>query len=236
MPMDRTATPWRTLDAPEVVTPGQASGNDGADGAPHAESPLDRWRPALVVIGLVASIGIGGLAFALTGGPTEGPALQGDPPFASPTGDPATALVVDVTGAVVRPGIYRMPFGSRVADAIKHAGGFGPRVDPTAAGRSLNLAAPLKDGDQVRVPSRDDAPTGGGAGTVGSGGTAAGPQAPVDLNAATEAQLDALPGVGPVTVGKIIAGRPFHSIDELVQRKIVGAATFEKLHGLIVVH
>jgi competence protein ComEA len=154
-------------------------------------------------------------------------------------------LVVDVAGAVLHPGVYHLPAGSRVADAITAAGGFGPRVDAPAA-QALNLAAPLTDGLQVRVPSRDD-PPGGGAASPGAtsgkapGGNAAGTGAgagPVDLNTATSAQLDTLPGIGPVTAAKIIASReerPFSAVDDLQTRKLVGASTFAKLAGLVTV-
>ena len=145
-----------------------------------------------------------------------------------------------MAGAVVHPGIYHLPAGSRVADAITAAGGFGPRVDALAA-QALNLAAPLKDGVQVRVPSREDATARGtgspgpGGGGSGSGGGAGGP---VDLNTATAAELDTLPGIGPVTAAKIIAsreGQTFSAVAELQTRKLVGAATFAKLAGLVTV-
>jgi competence protein ComEA len=153
-------------------------------------------------------------------------------------------LVVDVAGAVLHPGVYHLPAGSRVADAITAAGGFGPRVDAPAA-QALNLAAPLADGLQVRVPSRDD-PPGGAASQGASGGTAPGGNAggtggnggPVDLNTATSAQLDTLPGIGPVTAAKIIASReerPFSAVDDLQTRKLVGTSTFAKLGGLVTV-
>jgi competence protein ComEA len=153
-------------------------------------------------------------------------------------------LVVDVAGAVLHPGVYHLPAGSRVADAITAAGGFGPRVDAPAA-QALNLAAPLTDGLQVRVPSRDD-PPGGAASPGATGGTAPGGNAagagggggPVDLNTATSAQLDTLPGIGPVTAAKIIASReerPFSAVDDLQTRKLVGASTFAKLAGLVTV-
>src|SRR5262245_6417559 len=111
-------------------------------------------------------------------------------------------VVVDVVGAVRRPGLYRVSTGSRVADAVAAAGG----VTRRAARIGVNLAAPLADGQQVVVPVRGAAGAGSSSGSSG----------PVSLSAATEEQLDALPGIGPSTAAKIIAYRQehgaFHSV------------------------
>jgi len=192
---------------------------------------------ALVVVGPRAATLVlnGNLAGADAGAATSAP-------DAAPGA--GQGLVVDVAGAVLHPGVYRLPARSRVADAITAAGGFGPRVDALAA-QALNLAAPLTDGVQVRVPSRDDATARGtaspGAGG-GSGGTAVGggegSGGLVDLNTATAAELDTLPGIGPVTAAKIIAsreGQAFSAVAELQTRKLVGAATFAKLADLVTV-
>ena len=152
-------------------------------------------------------------------------------------------LVVDVQGAVARPGVIHLPTGSRVGDAIAAAGGFGPRVAADRVGRELNLAALLRDGDQVVVPSRDDGGAVAASGAGGPGGSSgpSGAQAgsgPIDLNRATASELDALPGIGPVTANKIIAAReerPFASVDDLRSRKVLGAATFDKIKDLVVV-
>ena len=147
---------------------------------------------------------------------------------------------MEIVGAVTRPGVYRLPAGTRIGDLVDAAGGYSPRVDVDRASRDLNLAALLADGDQVRVPSRDDAAaatvgpagTGGGADPAGSGGL-------VDLNAATSAELEELPGIGPATAGKIIAAReeqPFTTVDELRSRGVLGEKTFEKVRDLVVVH
>jgi competence protein ComEA len=156
---------------------------------------------------------------------------------AAPSGEPTGEIVVDVTGAVVSPGVYRLPSGSRVGDALRVAGGFGPRVDAARASTALNLAALLKDGEQLVVPSRDDPVVPGPDGGTGLGqpGKDIGL---VDLNGATQAELEALPGIGPVTAGKIIAARettPFASVDDLRARKLLGQKAFDGLRDLVTV-
>lgn len=137
----------------------------------------------------------------------------------------AVVLVVDVAGAVRAPGLYRLPAGARVGDAITAAGGFGPGVDAAAASEAINLAAPLSDGQKVVVPIR--------GWSTGEGSSRSGL---VDINRASLSELESLPGIGPVTAGKIIAARterPFATAQELLERKIVGTATWEKIRDLV---
>jgi competence protein ComEA len=154
---------------------------------------------------------------------------------------PAT-LVVEVAGAVARPGLYHLAAGSRVADAIAAAGGYGPRIDISRATAELNLAARIADGDKVIVPSRDDpvAQAGGGGSPASSAGPTKAPArtGPVDLNTATAEELDALPGIGPVTLAKIIASRTqerFRAVSDLRTRKLVGAAEYAQIEKLVTV-
>jgi competence protein ComEA len=249
--MNDSATPWRALEepahsaaaAPAETGSGHALGRPGMAGVPVI---------ALIfgAAGIVAAIALwvvlaGGRGTLVVDGSGPGPVRSaGDRGVADtrPTASHAE-LVVDVQGAVVRPGIVRLAAGARVADAIAAAGGYGPRVAADRIGQALNLAALVKDGDQVVVPSRDDSNAGrspgGGGGSGGSSGDGSpGSAGPVDLNQATAAELDALPGIGPVTAAKIIAAReeqPFTSVDDLKTRKILGPSTFDKVKALVVV-
>ena len=139
----------------------------------------------------------------------------------------AAPLVVDVAGAVRRPGLVRLAKGSRVSDAIAHAGGPTAHADRDA----VNLAAPVSDGQQVLVPAR-----GAVASAAGSGGEAR--SGPVSLSAATAAQLDTLPGIGPVTAQKIVDYRAQHgsftSVDGLDAIPGIGPARIAELQGLVV--
>ncbi len=138
----------------------------------------------------------------------------------------AAQLYVDVVGAVRQPGLYRVRRGARVADAVARAGGLTRKADLEL----LNLAALVADGEQVVVPRRDAA----GAPVAGAGSP---PSGPVHLNSATLEQLDALPGVGPVTAQKIVDYRTQHggfgSVDELDAVPGIGPARLADLRPLV---
>jgi competence protein ComEA len=131
-------------------------------------------------------------------------------------------VVVDVTGAVARPGVYRLPAGSRVDDAVQRAGG----ANGQAELEMVNLAARLADGQQVVVPKRVP----GGTAAVGGAGAEDGP---ISLGTATVEQLDTIDGIGPVTAADIVEFRDQHgglsSVDQLDQISGIGPATMESL-------
>jgi competence protein ComEA len=156
-------------------------------------------------------------------------------PWATPApsigheGEQGGELVVDIEGGVNLPGIHRLPAGSRVADALTAAGGYAEGADLAAAARSLNLAAAVVDGQQIYVPVIGENPASGGNG--GGDGL-------VNLNRASQSELEALPGIGPVTAEKIIAAReerPFATLDELVTREVLTARQLEQIADLVTV-
>jgi competence protein ComEA len=229
--VEPSSAPWRVLEAADPEPPAPAPERAGAI----------QW-PVIAAIAVAAAVAIAALLVATrsSGGLTvEAPSIAVATASAGVVGPrpspSAEVLVVDVGGAVRNPGVYRLPSGSRVGDAIAAAGGFGARVDADLADRMLNLAAVVHDGDEIHVPARGEAPLAGapagGAGSPASGG-------PIDLNRATAEQLDTLPGIGPVTAAKIIAAReeqPFASVDDLGTRKVVGSSTLDKIRALVTV-
>ncbi len=122
-------------------------------------------------------------------------------------------ITVAVSGAVLRPGSYALPWGARVEDALSAAGGFSLQADKNL----VNLAAPLDTGDSVFVPSL----------RTETGETR------VSLNSATPAELDTLPGVGPAIAQRIIEGRPYSALEDLLEVRGIGPATLEKLRPFI---
>jgi competence protein ComEA len=146
---------------------------------------------------------------------------------------PVRELWVDVAGAVRRPGLYKVPAGSRLAAAVERAGGVSRRGDEAG----VNLAAPLHDGEQVIVPRRGA----GGAAAAGAApgsATGSGSSGPVSLSQATEAQLESLDGIGPALAGRILEYRQqhggFRSLDELKEVSGIGDKRFEALRGALV--
>jgi len=145
-------------------------------------------------------------------------------------------VVVDVTGEVRRSGVYHLPAGSRVDDAIARAGGPTGGADVEA----INLAARLSDGLQIQVPARARSPVGVASGT-GTGASLPGSAAdasstaPISLGSATVEQLDTIDGIGPVTAQQIVDFRDQHggvsSVDDLDQISGIGPATMEALRA-----
>lgn len=156
---------------------------------------------------------------------------------ASPAGSPASdGIVVDVEGAVRAPGVYTLPAGSRVIDAVKAAGGANSSADLT----SVNLARALADGERVYIPRRGEAPPAeaapGGAGGGGASGSAGGK---VNINSASESELESLPGIGPTLAQRIVDYRtqhgPFHDVKDLLKVEGIGDKKFASLKDYVTV-
>ncbi len=156
------------------------------------------------------------------------------PAGASAPSTPSSAaeVVVDVAGKVRRPGIVRLPAGARVVDAVKAAGG--PRRGVDLSG--LNLARVLVDGEQVVVGV--PAPAGVAASAASAAGSGP-PGALVNINTATQDQLETLPGIGPVTAQAILQWRTdngaFSAVDELLEVSGIGEATLADLAPFVTV-
>ncbi len=210
--MEPSSAPWRVLETTEPeLQPSSPETAAASRGLPWPVLGVALLAVALAiaaaailvttreepVIGVEGAVGLGAGSVELGGTRPTDPAR------------PAEDLVVDVGGAVARPGVYRLPEGSRVGDAIEAAGGYGATVDAALVDRQLNLAATIRDGEKIRVPVRGEAAaTGGNLADGEAGGQhAAVSDGLVDLNHATPEALDTLPGVGPATVAKIVAAR-----------------------------
>jgi competence protein ComEA len=205
-----------------------------------------RQRTAVALLALAALLGAGAVWLRATPRPAGPLDAVGGPPGAAaeaaqtlpravPDGQAGEAqaggrVAVHVAGRVRRPGLVRLAAGSRVQDAVRAAGGAtaGANLD------AVNLARKLVDGEQVRVPGKGEA----AAAPAPPGGGSATPAGPLDLNTATVEQLEALPGVGEVTAGRIVAYRsahPFTSVDELLEVPGIGQRRFEQLKDLVTV-
>jgi competence protein ComEA len=159
-------------------------------------------------------------------------ALASGSASASPASSATATLIVDVAGAVRKPGVFEFAPGDRVIDAVERAGGALDKADLTL----LNLAAPLSDGQQILVPKKGATPP---AGTPVTGVVPGGATALVNVNTADEATLETLNGVGPVLAAAIIQYRtehgPFASVDQLDEVSGIGPATLEDLRSQVTV-
>lgn len=140
-------------------------------------------------------------------------------------------ISVDVSGAVQRSGVYQLQDGSRIEDAIKAAGGFSEKANQEYISKYLNMAQKLSDGGKVYVPAEGESvPTGGG--TVTSLNTSS----KVNINTATQAELESLPDIASVRASSIISGRYYQTVEDLLNKKVVSKAVYEKIKDQIVVY
>jgi competence protein ComEA len=176
-----------------------------------------RWRIGVGAAAVLVGGAVVGAVVTQAGVPHVAPAVVADAVEASPA-----TILVDVQGAVVRPGVYALADGARVVDALARAGGATADADPS----SLNLAQALVDGAQVRVPVAGEVPPG----AIDAAGI-------VSLNAATVDELDTLPRIGPALAGAIVAHRdehgPFAAIADLDAVPGIGPALLAHLEPLV---
>lgn len=200
--------------------------------------PLEKYRPLLSQYWLPIALALVGLMFlvygliALLGGSSSSKDIMFEAGSEATESAKFKEIIVDVSGAVLKPGVYHLAFDSRVQDALVAAGGLSESADREWVAKNLNLALKLKDGVKIYIPSlgenitRSASP--GQAGELSS--------SLININTASEGELDTLPGIGPVTAQKIINARPYETIEDLLNKKIVGSKVFEQIREKITVY
>jgi competence protein ComEA len=214
-------------------------------GPASSNSAVDTWLTAnrgYIFLTLVFLVVLGGVVFALRRPEPQPVVISTPAPRPTATERPSPTpplLVVQVSGAVVSPGLFRLSEGARVDDAIRAAGGPSPEADTTR----LNLARKISDGEQIVVPKLGD-PTAIPVATAAGRATNTAPRATptigiVNINTASEEELDRLPGIGPALAQRIIDYRqtngPFQKIEDIMRVRGIGQAEFALLKNLIVV-
>jgi competence protein ComEA len=140
--------------------------------------------------------------------------------------DGVKIIIVDVAGAVEKPGVYKLPNNSRTADALISAGGLSAAADREAVSKTINLAQKLTDGSKIYIPSINESNSFNQSNKSNL----------ININFASLLELDSLEGVGPVTAQKIIDNRPYQNISDLVTKKVLGKAMFEKIKDKLSVY
>lgn len=142
-------------------------------------------------------------------------------------------IVVDVSGAVNKPGVYKLSDGSRIEEAISQAGGFTQKANQEYISKYLNMAQKVSDGTKIYIPFTGEQTT-----AVQNSGSVAGvaTSSKVNINTSSQSELEALSGIGPVTASKIISDRPYQEVADLLNKKVISKALFEKLKDSLVVY
>lgn len=141
---------------------------------------------------------------------------------------PTKKIVVDIAGAILKPGVYELPEGSRINDLLIAAGGLSSQADRDWVGKNLNLAQKLTDGSKVYIPKLTETKENESKNNDSS--------EKININTASLDQLDTLWGIGPVTARQIIAGRPYQTIDELLSKGVIKESVWVKIKDKVVIY
>ena len=188
----------------------------------------------LVLVGILGAMTLGGAGLWYVRSLPQPVAIRAQPVPAPSASEDAPPLIVHVAGWVEKPGVYELPQGSRVIDALEAAGGSKRGAELAA----LNLAAPLTDGQQVLVPRASDAAQAPGTAPAPGASTVGGTTL-VNVNTASPEELETLPGIGEVLAATIVQYReehgPFTSVDQLLDVSGIGEVTLEELRDLVTI-
>lgn len=200
---------------------------------------LKRYRVELTLLIIAATIVITSFLFAVSSAAGQPSPDRSVPAIPATSTNTNPDLIVDIGGAVNKPDAYSLPKGARLKDALSKAGGLSKQADSAYFSRQFNLAQILNDQEKIYIPSYNDTGTIGISPIISRSGVT--PAATIssslktNINLATTAELDNLSGIGSKTVEKIISGRPYGSIDELVKKGILGQTAFDKIKSMLTV-
>ncbi len=212
------------------------------DSLANTSGVADWWvvykTPLVLTVVSAGSLVLAGVLFVKSSQNTMPIKFSSDESISSPSGRAAGVgeIVVDVAGAVNKPGVYRLPAGSRVEDAIAAAGGLEEQADANYMSAAVNRAALLISGGKLFIPMKGDAAYNKGeenslgpASYNTNKNTESQNSGRVSVNSASQSELEALSGIGPVTAGKIIQSRPYQVLEDLLTKKVMSKSLFDKL-------
>lgn len=177
----------------------------------------------ILVLGGVLMLVVGGLQFF------SKPSDSGIEFVAVESKEEAGKIFVDISGAVNETGVYEFSQDDRISDAIKRAGGFSDDANTEYIDKNVNQAQKLSDGMKLYFPFEDEQVST----VLGSSSESQSIGGLININSASQSQLESLPKIGPVTAEKIIAGRPYNGVEDLLIQKVVGNSVFEQIKDLV---
>ena len=188
---------------------------------------IRKYSLALIVGGLGAFLVVAGIISQATSPEEEGITFE-------TTQKEEAKIFIDVSGSVLRPGVYELSSNARIQDALIAAGGLAGDADREWVAKAVNLAAKIVDGTKIYIPAKGTVTSAspGQASVAGISNISS----LININSATQTELEKLPGIGPVTAQKIITNRPYTDVQELLSKKAVGAKVFDQIKSIVSVY